>query len=167
MDISFLICNHEYLYQEMKKTDYSDAYINRFRTLIRYIIKNNDSEDWHNYDDIYDSFKKTTDSDCVLAQARSIFKGIELFHLSGIIPGTIPRKKPFNRDSYSFLPDDFKEILDRFIEYEENRGHKPDDLRSDICLGVKFFSFMYEKGYEYVKDISEEDVLRQYVSTHQ
>lgn len=159
MNVNFLQENQEQLYQSMKDTGYSSGYIFRFQVLVRYILTNNEHENWDSYVDIYESFKRTTASLCVMKQARAVFSGIKRFHLEGICPGGKGHHAIIHHDIFDDLVPEFRQLITYYRCSEKERGKKEGTIYTESNCAVTFLFSMQKNGCPSLAGISESAML--------
>lgn len=164
MDLSHLQEHYEELLIYMEQKNYSGTYINKFRQEIEHIIKNSGNNNWRSYRDIYEEYEKVSHSESYLRNKRTIIGALEQFDINGLFPDGRRRHSLTDRGSYHLLTEEFKELIDYYVDAERKRGKKETTIIGEAQNTASFLFHMQQKGCKFLKNISEEDVLSFFVS---
>ena len=159
MNTKHLEDNYPRLISYMKEIGYSQTYIDSFRREINRIISLAPSKDWSSYLDIYLEYTELSKSKAYLHQKRAILGGIEQFDVFGRYPDGRRRHKLYARDSYSFLFEEFKSIIDCYCEVARKDGKKESTIYGRINSAAPFLLSLQKKGMHALDKISEKAVM--------
>ena len=159
MDIKKLEQNHEQLINHLEEAGYSSGYIYRFKIVIRYILENNDSQEWGSYADIYESYKTVTTSQHVLNQVRAILSGIQGYHLYNRYPGDGKRYALLYSDPLEDLLPEFKGLIIHYRKEAQKSRKKEKTIYIESSCGITFLKSMQANSCMSLKEITENYVL--------
>ncbi len=115
--------------------------------------------------DIYLDYTKSSNSKDYLRDRRTILGAIEQFDIFGRYPDGRHRHELYARDSYVFLPKEFKSLIDCYLEVESKRSKKASTIYTESHNAATFLLSLQEKGINALDEISEEAVLGFFIST--
>lgn len=164
MDLRNLQEHYRELTSYMETHDYAEAYIRRFRLAIDRILAEPDPSRWSSYADIYEDYKRSTDSANYLKQMRTIIGAIEQFDIYGHLPNARRRHSLFGRGAYPHLLPGFKELVDVYRSEAKKRGNRETSI---CCVSRNAASFLYHlqsKGFHSLEDVTEDAVLSFFLS---
>ena len=151
--LDFLEANH-----------YSPSYIQKFKTVIRNILKDPKRKKWESYRGIYLEYAKSTYSEQYLRHMRTVIGALEQFDLYGKYPDRRRRHSLFGRGSYHLLNHEYQELIDFYCNTEKERGKKLTTIHSEAMNGASFLYAMQKKGFESLDAVTEEAVLSFFLS---
>ena len=93
---------HEFL-DFLEANHYSPSYIQKFKTVIRNILKNSKRKRWDSYRSIYLEYAKSPHSEQYLRHMRTAIGALGQFDLYGKYPDGRRRHSLFGRGSYHLL----------------------------------------------------------------
>ena len=99
--------NYPMLISFMETNGYSKEYIRKFQFEIRFILREEETQKWNSYDDVYLYYLERGVSKFDLKTKRIIIRAIERFDLNGIFPGRF-QPKVMSNGKYALLCDEFK-----------------------------------------------------------
>ena len=149
----------------MEESGYSRIYINRFKREINHILSMAPLQNWSSYMDIYWGYTKSSSSKDYLREKRTILGAIEQFDIFGRYPDGRRRHELYARSSYVSLSEEFKSIIDCYVEVESKRGIKASTIYTESHNAASFLLSLQEKGINALDEISEEAVLGFFVSS--
>ncbi len=149
----------------MEESGYSRIYINRFKQEINRILSMAPTQNWSSYMDIYLGYTKSSSSKAYLQNKRTIIGAIEQFDVFGRYPNGRRRHELYARSSYVSLFEEFKSIIDCYVEVESKRGIKASTIYTESHNAATFLLSLQEKGINALDEISEEAVLGFFIST--
>ena len=149
----------------MEESGYSRIYINRFKREINRILSMAPVQNWSSYMDIYLGYTKSSSSKDYLRDKRTIIGAIEQFDVFGRYPDGRRRHELYARSSYVSLSEEFKSIIDCYVEVESKRGIKASTIYTESHNAASFLLSLQEKGINALDEISEEAVLGFFVSS--
>ena len=149
----------------MEESGYSRIYINRFKREIKRILSMAPKQNWSSYMDIYLGYAKSSSSIDYLRNKRTIIGAIEQFDVFGRYPDGRRRHELYARSSYVSLSEEFKSIIDCYVEVESKRGKKASTIYTESHNAATFLLSLQEKGINALDEISEEAVLGFFVSS--
>ena len=165
MNTQHLEDNYPRLISYLEENDYSRIYISRFKREINHILSMARLKNWSSYLDIYLEYAKSSNSMDHLRNKRTIIGAIEQFDVFGRYPDGRHRHKLYPRSSYVFLSEEFKSIIDCYIEVESKRGKKESTIYTESHNAATFLLSLQEKGMNALDEITEEAVLGFFVSS--
>ena len=151
--LSFLEANH-----------YSPSYIQKFKTVIRNILKDPKRKRWESYRGIYLEYAKSPYSEQYLRHMRTVIGALEQFDLYGKYPDGRRRHSLFGRGSYHLLNHEYQELIDFYCKTEKERGKKLTTIHSEAMNAASFLYAMQKKGFESLDAVTEEAVLSFFLS---
>jgi integrase len=149
----------------MEESGYSRIYIYRFKREINRILSMAPTQNWSSYMDIYLGYTKSSSSKAYLQNKRTIIGAIEQFDVFGRYPNGRRRHELYARSSYVSLSEEFKSIIDCYVEVESKRGIKASTIYTESHNAATFLLSLQEKGINALGEISEEAVLGFFIST--
>ena len=149
----------------MEESGYSRIYINRFKREINRILSMAPVQNWSSYMDIYLGYTKSSSSKDYLRDKRTIIGAIEQFDVFGRYPDGRRRHELYARSSYVSLSEEFKSIIDCYVEVESKRGIKASTIYTESHNAATFLLSLQEKGINALDEISEEAVLGFFISS--
>ena len=149
----------------MEESGYSRIYINRFKREINHILSMAPLQNWSSYMDIYWGYTKSSSSKDYLREKRTILGAIEQFDIFGRYPDGRRRHELYARSSYVSLSEEFKSIIDCYVEVESKRGIKASTIYTESHNAATFLLSLQEKGINALDEISEEAVLGFFISS--
>ncbi len=149
----------------MEESGYSRIYIYRFKREINRILSMAPTQNWSSYKDIYLGYAKSSSSKDYLRNKRTIIGAIEQFDVFGRYPDGRRRHELYARSSYVSLSEEFKSIIDCYVEVESKRGIKASTIYTESHNAATFLLSLQEKGINALDEISEEAVLGFFVSS--
>ena len=165
MNTQHLEDNYPRLISYLEENGYSRIYIRRFKREINHILSMARLKNWSSYMDIYSGYAKSSNSTDYLRNKRTIIGAIEQFDIFGRYPDGRHRHELYPRGSYVFLSDEFKSIIDRYIEAESKRGKKKSTIYTESQNASTFLLSLQGKGMNALDEITEEAVLSFFVSS--
>ena len=165
MNLEELRSNYVKLLEFMEKSDYSKDYVTKVRCEIERTLREAPNKDWNSYYDIYQEYTQMSLSKQNLRNKRTLLGMIEHFDIYGKYPDRRRRQKIVRRDSYSFLRNEFKEIIDYYRAAEKKRGKKESVIYGESHNASTFLRTLQEKGIYTPKEITEEAVLSVFLSS--
>jgi len=151
--LNFLEANH-----------YSMSYIQKFKTVIRNILKNPGRNRWESYRDIYLEYSKTPYSEQYLRHMRTFIGALEQFDLFEKYPDGRRRHSLSDRGSYHLLIPEYQELIDFYCKAEKERGKKLTTIHGEAMNAASFLYAMQKKGFESLNALTEEAVLSFFLS---
>ena len=149
----------------MEESGYSRFYIYRFKREINRILSMAPTQNWSSYMDIYLGYTKSSSSKAYLQNKRTIIGAIEQFDVFGRYPNGRRRHELYARSSYVSLSEEFKSIIDCYVEVESKRGIKASTIYTESHNAATFLLSLQEKGMNALNEITEEAVLGFFVSS--
>ena len=165
MNTQHLEDNYPRLISYLEENGYSRIYISRFKREINHILSMARLKNWSSYMDIYLGYAKSSNSMDYLRNKRTIIGAIEQFDIFGRYPDGRHRHELYPRGSYVFLSDEFKSIIDCYIEAESKRGKKKSTIYTESQNASTFLLSLQGKGMNALDEITEEAVLSFFVSS--
>jgi len=151
--LDFLEANH-----------YSPSYIQKFKTVIRNILKDPKRKRWESYRGIYLEYAKSSHSEQYLRHMRTVIGALEQFDLYGKYPNGRRRHSLFGRGSYHLLNHEYQELIDFYCKTEKERGKKLTTIHSEAMNAASFLYAIQKKGFESLDAFTEETVLSFFLS---
>lgn len=151
--LNFLEANH-----------YSMSYIQKFKTVIRNILKNPGRNRWESYRDIYLEYTKIPYSEQYLRHMRTFIGALEQFDLFEKYPDGRRRHSLSDRGSYHLLISEYQELIDFYCKAEKERGKKLTTIHGEALNAASFLYAMQGKGFESLNALTEEAVLSFFLS---
>ena len=133
--LDFLEANH-----------YSPSYIQKFKTVIRNILKDPKRKRWESYRGIYLEYAKSSHSEQYLRHMRTVIGALEQFDIFGKYPNGRRRHSLFGRGSYHLLNQEYQELIDFYCKTEKERGKKLTTIHSEAMNAASFLYAMQKKG---------------------
>ena len=143
---------------------YSPSYIQKFKTVIRNILKDPKRKRWESYRGIYLEYAKSSHSEQYLRHMRTVIGALEQFDLFGKYPNGRRRHSLFGRGSYHLLNQEYQELIDFYCKTEKERGKKLTTIHSEAMNAASFLYAMQKKGFESLDAFTEETVLSFFLS---
>jgi integrase len=143
---------------------YSPSYIQKFKTVIRNILKHPKRKKWDSYRSIYLEYAKSHHSEQYLRHMRTVIGSLEQFDLYGKYPDGRRRHSLFGRGSYQLLNHEYQELVDFYCKTEKERGKKLTTIHSEAMNAASFLYAMQKKGFESLDAVTEEAVLSFFLS---
>ena len=161
MDFNYLSVHQDELLAYLRKNDYTETYVQRYRTTIKQIIANAGDHQWTSYNDVYQWYVEGGYKSSYLRELRAIIGKLEQFHLTGIFPRDKNAKSSFWRvkPAYSKLNEEYKSL------YNDFEALCCSELKTSTVYSykTKVPSFLYElqcRGLNSLSDVNENDVLK-------
>jgi integrase len=151
--LDFLEANH-----------YSMSYIQKFKTVIRNILKNPGRNRWESYRDIYLEYSRIPYSEQYLRHIRTFIGALEQFDLFENYPDGRRRHSLSDRGSYHLLIPEYQELIDFYCKAEKERGKKLTTIHGEAMNAASFLYAMQKKGFESLNALTEEAVLSFFLS---
>ena len=151
--LDFLEANH-----------YSPSYIQKFKAVIRNILKNPKRKRRESYRGIYLEYVKSSHSKQYLRHMRTVIGALEQFDLFGNYPNGRRRHSLFGRGSYHLLNHEYQELIDFYCKTEKERGKKLTTIHSEAMNAASFLYAMQKKGLKSLDAFTEETVLSFFLS---
>ena len=151
--LDFLEANH-----------YSPSYIQKFKTVIRNILKDPKRKGRESYRGIYLEYAKGSHSEQYLRHMRTVIGAIEQFDLFGKYPNGRRRHSLLGRGSYHLLNHEYQELIDFYCKTEKERGKKLTTIHSEAMNVASFLYAMQKKGLKSLDAFTEETVLSFFLS---
>jgi integrase len=151
--LDFLEANH-----------YSPSYIQKFKIVIRNILKDSKRKSCESYRDIYLEYAKKSHSEQYLRHVRTVIGALEQFDLFGKYPNGRRRHSLFSRGSYHLLNHEYQELIDFYCKTERERGKKLTTIHSEAMNAASFLYAMQKKGFEGLDAFTEDTVLSFFLS---
>ena len=151
--LDFLEANH-----------YSPSYIQKFKSVIRNILKNRKRKRWKSYRSIYLEYAKSSHSEQYLRHMRTVIGALEQFDLFGEHPNGRRRHSLFGRGSYHLLNHEYQELIDFYCKTEKERGKKLTTIHSEAMNAASFLYAIQKKGFKSLDTVTEEAVLSFFLS---
>lgn len=151
--LDFLEANH-----------YSTSYIQKFKTIIKNILKDPRKERWDSYRDIYLEYAKSPHSEQYLRHMRTFIGALEQFDHYGKYPDGRRRHSLFGRGSYHLLNHEYQELIDFYCKTEKERGKKLTTIHSEAMNAASFLYSLQKNGVESLNAVTEEAVLSFFLS---
>jgi len=164
MNVENLRAKHPELLEYLKKEGYCEDYVNQIRRQINHILNKADGKNWNSYKDVYLEYAEKSESEHYLRNKRTFLGIIEYFDLHGLYPDRRRRQKIVSRESYHYLTEEFKAVIDYYCAAEKKRGKKDTVIYGESHNAATFLYTLQEKGIESLDDITEEAVLSVFVS---
>lgn len=164
MDLQNLKEHHEELLTFMEDNGYSSTYIRRFKDEIKRILAEAESCGWQSYQDVYLEYLKVPHSEDYLRNKRTIIGALEQFDDFGRLPDGRRRHTLFKRGAYHLLGQEFRELIDFYHIYEEQRSKKESTIRGEAFNTASFLYQMQERGARCLDEVTEDDVLSFFIS---
>lgn len=155
---------HELL-QFLRDENYSATVIRGVANEIRTILENAESFGWETYRDVYRTYETRGLSKDVLRCKRHCLRMIKRFYTQGEFPDRTRRSYAFESDVYGNLPDEFKELIEFYRQYDLGRGKKQTTIYHEALNAVSFLCAMQQRGCSSLDEIKEKDVLSFFLST--
>lgn len=160
--------NLENHYQELldylETNQYSPSHIQKFKTVIKAILKNPENKQWVSYRDIYHAYTKISHSEQSFRYLRTLIGALEQFDLYGKYPDGRRRHSLYDRGSYHLLIPEYQELIDFYCNAENERGKKLTTIRGEAMNAASFLYAMQEKGFKSLDVVTEEAVLSFFLS---
>lgn len=165
MDTTNLRDNSQRLIAHLENADYSKAYISAIRNEILRILQLAVCGEISDYADVYSKYEQSGYSKKTLENKRMALNKIAYFDMHGIYPdGTKMKSLIKPRGSYCFLNDEYKAVIDYFVEAETTSGRKTARINSRASTGAVFFLELQRMGIDKLSDITEKNVLDVFAS---
>lgn len=155
---------HHELLQFLKTENYSATTIRVVTNEITAIIENAEKSGWQTYRDVYHAYEDQGLSKSVLRSKRHCLRMLKRFDIQGEFPDRTRRSYAFERDAYENLPDEFKELIAFYREYDLMRGKKQTTIYHEALNTVTFLCAMQQCGCSSLDEIREKDVLSFFLS---
>lgn len=155
---------HHELLQFLKTENYSATTIRVVTNEITAIIENAEKSGWQTYRDVYHAYEAQGLSKSVLRSKRHCLRMLKRFDIQGEFPDRTRRSYAFERDVYENLPDEFKELIAFYREYDLMRGKKQTTIYHEALNTVTFLCAMQQCGCSSLDEIREKDVLSFFLS---
>lgn len=164
MNFENLHHQHEDLISYMEKNEYSKSYIDKFKSVINWILKNSETKTFNSYADIYQEYQKIPHTENYLRNIRGIIGAIEQYDISGNYPNGRRRHTLFPRGSYHLLTLEFQQLIDFYQKEEMKRGKKESTIHGEALNIASFLYVMQKQGCNSLETISEDSVLSFFLS---
>lgn len=151
--LDFLEANH-----------YSPSYIQKFKTVIRNILKDSKMKGRESFRGIYLEYAKGSHSEQYLRHMRTVIGALEQFDLFGKYPNGRRRHSLFGRGSYHLLNHEYQGLIDFYCKTEKEREKKLTTIHSEAMNAASFLYAMQKKGFESLNAFTEESVLSFFLS---
>lgn len=155
---------HHELLQFLKTENYSATTIRVVTNEITSIIENAEKSGWQTYRNVYHAYEAQGLSKSVLRSKRHCLRMLKRFDIQGEFPDRTRRSYAFERDAYENLPDEFKELIAFYREYDLMRGKKQTTIYHEALNTVTFLCAMQQCGCSSLDEIREKDVLSFFLS---
>ena len=160
MDFNHLQERKNEILEFMRRHDYAETYVQRYRTTLKQIAENAPFNNWQSYEDVYQWYCEKPYRPSYLREVRAILGKLELFHLYGQLPDgkksmtSLRKVKP----AYSKLSDEFALLYDTFESYI-SPGLKEATIASYRTKVSSFLLDLQHQGCERLSDVTEIAVL--------
>ncbi|MCB2361044.1 tyrosine-type recombinase/integrase [Clostridium estertheticum] len=148
----------------LETNHYSPSYIQKFKTVIKNILKDPKRKNWESYRGIYLEYAKSSHSEQYLRHMRTVIGALEQFDLFCKYPNGRRRHSLFGRGSYHLLNHEYQELIDFYCKTEKERGKKLTTIHSEAMNAASFLYAMQKKGFESLNAFTEESVLSFFLS---
>jgi integrase len=159
MDFTNLWQRHNDLISYLEDNGYTQNYVKRVRSAIRWILGHDKDRSWQTYTDAYNDRVSQLISEGHKRLQRVVFGAIQQFDIDGEYPNRRPMNRLIKKGAYHQLNEEFKELIDFCKNAEEQRGLKHGTIRENTSRAAVFFHAMQVKGLKSLSDITEDDVL--------
>lgn len=161
MDFNYLSVHLDELLAFLRANDYTETYVQRYRTTIRQITTNAGNQSWASYAEVYQWYVDAGHKPTYLKELKAILGKLEHFNLTGAFPLKKGAKSSFwkVKPAYSKLNPEYKSLYDTF-ESLCCSGLKDSTVSS---YKTKIPSFLYDlqcKGIYTLPSVTEEDILK-------
>ena len=151
--LDFLEANH-----------YSPSHIQKFKTVIRKILKDPKMKRCDSHRSVYLEYAKDPHSENYLRNVRTIIGALEQFDLYSKYPDGRRRHSLSDRGSYHLLNHEYQELIDFYCKTEKERGKKPTTIHGEALNAASFLYFMQKKEFESLDAVTEAAVLSFFLS---
>ena len=153
--------NYQKLLEYMENENYSKLYTKCVERIIHKIISNPDS--WETYQDLYHEYVDKSAAS-THQQHKAVIGAIMRFDLFGEYPNST-HYALINATSYAKLISNFKQLIDYYVNIENNRTRiKESTIKRNASCVSSFLLAMQERGKSILSDITEDDVLSAFVT---
>ena len=143
---------------------YSRASVWRYQYGTRYILKNIHSNEIKSFTDIYRKYEEAESCKRKRSYMRGVIKAVEVFCLEGRYPDWTRNIPLIPTGSYHSLNDEYKAIIDCFIEIESKRKKQERTILREVSATSVFFLQLQNAGVERLAEATESDILSLFVS---
>lgn len=159
MNVQKLQAKYPFLISYLKDNGYSKCYIRLFKTVINLLLKEGNKKGINTYEKFYESLIIRGYSPSILKQRRSIIGIIKHFVQDDIFPSPKSQSGFLRTDNYELLSDDFKQIIDRYITHERQRGKLETTIYTESHNAANFLLKIQKSGITTIGEITEKSVL--------
>lgn len=164
MNLEKLIRNQNELLEYMESAGYSKNYRREVEKEIKRILENANKKGWTSYSEVYQHYTQTSLSKHRLRDKRTFLGLIEHFDVHGQYPNRRRRQKILRRESYFFLSDEFKEVIDYYRKEATKQGKKENTISSGASSASSLLRTLQEKGIRNPSEITEESIMSVFIS---
>jgi len=148
----------------LETNHYSPSYIQKFKTVLRYILQDPEGKQSESYRSIYLEYAKTPHSEQYLRHMKAVIGALEQFDLYGKYPNGRRRHLLTDRGSYHLLIPEYQELIDFYCKTEKERGKKITTIYVEAMNTASFLYAMQKKGFESLDTVTEDAVLSFFLS---
>jgi integrase len=159
MDFTHLQQHYHELLAYVSEEGYTESYIQCLRQDIKWILKNEGSNSWQSYPDIYHDRVCKSESELYKKNHKIAFGAIQQFDLYGEYPNRRVKNCLIKRGAYHQLIPEYKELVDHYIASAKQSGLKEKTIKGNVSGASCFFCAMQSKGIQSLGSITEEDAL--------
>jgi len=164
MDITNLRENYPKLISHLNNAHYNKAYVSKFNSEIKHILRLAASDKLSCYADVYREYERAGSSKHKLREKRSVIGQIEQFDLFGQYPDGTRKQTLLPRGAYYLLCPEYKAIIDDYISAAANSGKKDSTINSESEKTAVFLLKLQQSGVVDLADANEGNVLAVFVA---
>lgn len=160
MEFNCLQEHQDEILEFMRSHDYTETYVQRYRTTIKQITDNAGRNNWQSYEDVYRWYCEKPYSPSYLRGIKAILGKLELFHLHGLLPdgkkslSSLRKVKP----AYTKLNEEYSLLYDSF-ESRISQGLKESTVSSYRTKITSFLLDLQNLGCDRLSAVTETAVL--------
>ena len=163
MDLNNLKNKNNILISHMINNNYSQRYIGKIKKELETILDKGSS--YNSYLDYYENYLRKNSKQTKRKHRLESLNVIMNFDKYDILPNRHKYKhKIIDNSNYAKLNDEFKEVIDKYIEISKTKNKKVTTIINEARNAAVFLMYLQNIGVTQVKDIKEENVLNFFIN---
>lgn len=162
MDIKNLKENWSKLIRHLESQDYSRSEISLCEKTIKKILESPDIHARLSYSEYYEQCVAPSCLESTKQSMRHILGVIEKFDVYGIYHIKGRRCGLGKLLPYETLSDEYQKLIDVYQKKLNEKGLKPNTIKSEICIAIEFLKCLLETGVKTLSDVDEASVHKMF-----